>query len=85
MVIFEIIQKPLSIKASKRPGDESINKTSEHIWQPVTSSSSLVFRNIFAGQSFYKQDSSSFIITIYNYLTLLTTVLGLILNAYCIC
>ena len=30
ILIFGIIQKPLQIKASKRPGDESINKTSEY-------------------------------------------------------
>ena len=50
IVIFEIIQKPLWIKASKRPGDESINKTSEYIWQPIPSSSSPVSHNIFVGQ-----------------------------------
>ena len=85
ILIFGIIQKPLRIKASKRPGDDSINKTSEHIWQLVTSSSSLVFHNTFVGQLFCKHNSSSFITTIYNYLTLLTTVLGLILNTSCMC
>ena len=59
IVIFEIIQKPLWIKTSKRPGDESINKNSEHIWQPITSSSSLVFHNTFAGQSFCKHIHNS--------------------------
>ena len=85
ILIFEIIQKALRNKASKRPGDRSINKTSEHIWQPITSPSSLVFHNTFIGQLFCKHNSSSFITTIYNYLTLLTTLLGLILNAYCMC
>ena len=56
ILIFGIIQKPLQIKSSKQPGDESINKTSEHIWQPVTSSSFLVFHNTFVGQLFCKHN-----------------------------
>ena len=49
ILILGTIQKPPWVKASKPTGGESINKTSEHIWQPETSFGSLVFHNTFVG------------------------------------